>query len=74
MDVESRQKTIIFLTGPVKEVEGQLAALPGEWVAVDFWHHVIREEPCVTVRLMPAALMRQMALMDKRLQMAPRMQ
>lgn len=54
----------MFLTGPVKEVEEQLAELPGEWAAIEFFYHVIDNRACVTVRLMPAALLRQMQLMQ----------
>lgn len=65
MAESAKSRTTIFLTGPVKKIESELAELPGEWIPVNYWHHVIKDEACLTVQLVPAALMRQAQLMQQ---------
>lgn len=63
MDIDKpRPKTLRFIAGPVEVVEETLATLPGEWIATQFFHHVIGERACVTVTLVHASVIRQMQL------------
>jgi len=57
-----RQKTIMYLTGPVKKVEAELTELPEEWSPINEFHHVIGEQACVTVTLVPTRFLEQMAV------------
>ena len=50
----------MFLTGPVKKVEAEINDITEAWVALDHWYHVIENQACVTVRLVPLELLRKM--------------
>ena len=62
MPPENQQRTVMFITGPVKKIEDELATLGNGWCAVEFSYHVIRDEACVTVRLMPAQIFRELQM------------
>jgi len=55
-------RTIMYVTGPVKKVETELAELPEEWSPINEFHHVIGEQACVTVTLVPTRLIEQMTM------------
>jgi len=58
----TRPKQIMYLTGPVKKVEAELSELPDEWSPINEFHHVIGEQACVTVTLVPTRFLEQLAV------------
>jgi hypothetical protein len=58
-ETNGKQKSVMFVTGPVEFVEDQINNLDGTWASVDHWHHLVDDKACVTVRLIPMAAIRQ---------------